>query len=306
MGVQTTRVVVDWPTFDPWHIQTVRHTLSDHPLLQIDELVELGKRMERAGRTLSFSSEAGADANFNTVAHTHPNQRSAVETIQWIREARAWMLLRHVQTDPIYRTLVDEILDGIKPEIERKDPGMCYRAGWIFVSSPHAVTPFHIDRNQVLLLQLFGTKTVYVWDADDDRVVSERARARFLACHSLDLVQWDEAFRARAHVIRLEAGMGVYMPLTSPHMVEIGDDPSVAISLSYNTDASRRKVLLHVLHDRMHGLHVELPPVGRHALFDSASLAGAHAAIRVRRLGRRLAGRPTAAASDGVPYAIAD
>lgn len=304
MGAQTSRVDVDWTTFDPWRIQVVSHSYGAHPLLQIDQLIELGRRLERADQTLSYRSDAGADANFNTVARTHPNRKSAAETLQRIGEAKAWMLLRHVQTDPVYRTLVDELLDGIKPQIDLKDPGMCYRAGWIFVSSPHAVTPFHIDRNHVLLLQLYGTKTVHVWDAEDVVVVNDRARARFLDCHQLDLVQWHEEFRARAHIIQMGPGMGVYMPLTSPHMMEIGDGPSIAMSVSYNTDASRRKALLHVLHERMHGLHIELPAVGRYPLLDRVSHAGARAAVGVRRAGRRLAGQPPV--SDGVPYALAE
>lgn len=296
-------VDLDWSAFDPWRIQPVSHTFGTHPLLQIDQLIELGKRRERAEETLSYNSEAGADANFNTVARTHPNRNGAADTLQRIRDAEAWMLLRHVQLDPVYRALVDEVLDGIKPEVDRRDPGMCYRAGWIFVSSPHTVTPFHIDSNHVLLLQLLGTKTVYVWDAEDTEVVSEHARARFLHSHELDLVRWQEAFRARAHVFELGPGMGVYMPLTSPHMVEIGNEPSVAMSVSYNTDASRRRVLLHVLHERMHRWHIELPAIGRHPLFDRASHVGARAVQRVRQGGRELLGRPTG--SDGVPYAVA-
>ena len=297
-------VEVDWTSFDPWCIQPVRHALGEHPLLQIDQLIELGKRLERADQTLSFNGSAGAAADFNTVALTHPNRHSTIDTLQRISEANAWMLLRHVQIDPVYRTLVDTVLDAIKPHVDRTDPGMCYRAGWIFVSSPHSVTPFHIDRNHVLLLQLYGTKTVYVWDADDVTVVSDHARAHFLDCHQLDLVRWHEEFRARAHVFELGPGMGVYMPLTSPHMVEIGDAASVAMSVSYNTIASRHRALLHVLRERLHEHHIELPPIGRHPLLDSVSHTGARALIDLHQFGRRLLGRPSL--SDGVPYAVAE
>ncbi|NCT68902.1 MAG: hypothetical protein GXC76_14850 [Rhodanobacteraceae bacterium] len=304
MGADASLIEVDWASFDPWRIQPVRHALGEHPLLQIDQLVALGKRLERTDQTFSFNSDAGADADFNTVARTHPNRNSTTDTLQRISEAKAWMLLRHVQADPVYCTLVDTVLDAIKPQVDRVDPGMCYRAGWIFVSSPHTVTPFHIDRNHVLLLQLCGTKTVYVWDADDVEVVSDHARAHFLDCHQLDLVQWHEAFRARAHVFELGPGMGVYMPLTSPHMVEIGDGASVAMSVSYNTDASRRRALLHVLRERLCEHHIELPPIGRHPLFDSVSHAGARALVDLHQLGRRMLGRSSI--SDGVPYALAE
>ena len=297
-------VDIDWTTFDPWRIQPVEHTYGSHPLLQIEQLVELGKRLEQCHQTFSFNATARADADFNTVSHTHPNRASAADTLQRIGEAKAWMLLRHVQVDPLYRGLVDELLDGIKPQVDRRDPGMCYRAGWIFVSSPHAVTPFHIDRNHVLLLQLQGSKTVHVWEADDVEVVSDRARARFLDSHQLDLVQWREEYRARAQVFELGPGQGLYMPLTSPHMMEIGATPSVAMRVSYNTDATRRRALLHILRERMHGLHVEMPAIGRHPVLDEVACTGARAAITLHQLERRLTGRSSM--SDGVPYAIAE
>ena len=303
MSAEMFHVDTDWASFDPWRIQPVSHTWGSHPLLQFDALVELGQRLERSAQTFSFKTDARADANFNTVKDAFPHHEPATDTLRRIADAHAWMLLRHVQTDAVYRQLVDAMLDGIKPQVDRKDPGMCYRAGWIFVSSPQAVTPFHIDQNHVLLLQLFGTKTVYVWDADDTEVVSDHARAYFLDTHSLDLVQWREDYRARAQVFELGPGMGVYMPLTSPHMVEIGAEPSVAMSVSYNTDASRRRSLQLVLRERLHELHVDLPPIGRYPLLDRTAHVGASAAIHMHQLGRRLTGHVSI--SDGAPYANA-
>ena len=294
----------DWASYDPWRVQSVRHRLCEHPLLQIDQLIELGRRLEPSGQYLTYSNTATAADDFHTVSLNNPNRKSVVDTLQDISRANAWMLLRHVQQDPAYRGLVDEILDSIKPQIERKDPGMCYRAGWIFVTSPRAITPFHVDKNHVLILQLHGPKTLYVWDPDDTAVVSHRARDRFHASYKLDLLKWQEEYRARAHVFHLEPGMGVYMPLTSPHMAEVSDQPSIAISLSYNTDATRRNTLLHSARDRMHRAGIESPPVGQNAFFDSFSYAGALALRNVRRLGRRLAGRPLL--SDGAPYAVAE
>ena len=275
------RVDADWISFDPWRITTVRHDYARHPLLQMESLTDLAQRLDRHDQTFSFSGTAHADANFNNVAFTHPNRHGATETVQHIRDVNAWMLLRHVQADPVYRGLVDEILDGIKPHLETVDPGMCYRAGWIFFSSPHTVTPFHIDRNHVWLLQMQGAKTVYVWPSDDQVAVDDQARAHFLDVHKLDQVHWYEALRERAHRIVLEPGMGVYMPLTSPHMVEIDDEPSLAMSVSYNTDASRTLARQYVLRERARHFHVGLPDIGRRPAFDASVSIGAHVAMRI-------------------------
>ena len=149
------------------------------------------------------------------------------------------MSLLNVQADPIYRRLIDEILDEVRPIVERRDPGMCYRAGWIFVSSPGAVTPFHMDHEHNFILQIRGTKRLYTWDPFDREVVSERAQELFHDTHSRELVTWSEDFRARARVLDLEPGLGGYMPSTAPHMVENGPEPSITISFTYYTDATR-------------------------------------------------------------------
>ena len=40
------RIHVDPSTFEPWRIQALTHDLGSHPLLQLDSLIELGKRQQ--------------------------------------------------------------------------------------------------------------------------------------------------------------------------------------------------------------------------------------------------------------------
>ena len=295
---------MDWESFDPWRPQAVRHRLTEHPLLQPDQLVALGKRFEGTTHLLTFNNQAGADANFDEVARMYPNRRSVTETLQQIHLAKAWMLLRHVQADPAYRELINTALDSIQPAIERHDPGMYYRAGWIFVASPHTTTPFHIDRNHGILLQIRGAKKVYVWDQDDIEVCSECARDSFHSSHNLDLVKWHEEFRERAHLFEVGPGMGAYIPITSPHMVETGTEPSITISLTYSTHATRHNAMEHVLHDllRRHGMSP--PPVGRNKLLDELSYISESVLIAMRGVGSRPPACPSLA--HNTAYAIAD
>jgi hypothetical protein len=295
---------IDWKTFDPWRVQAVNHRLSGHPLLQPDQLVALGKRFQGSNRLFTFNNDAGADANFDDVGRLYPNRKSAAETVLGIGEAKAWMLLRHIQHDPAYRALVDLALNPIQPNIERNDPGMHYRAGWIFIASPHTTTPFHIDRNHGILLQVRGTKKVYVWDAQDTDVCSDHARDVFHARHDLKLVQWHEEFRSRARVFTVGPGMGVYMPLTSPHMIETSDESSITISLTYSTNATRRNALTHVMHDLMHRKGIEPPAVGKRPLLDKLTYAAASAVVAARGTGSRPPACPSLA--HPIAYAVAD
>jgi len=305
MSASISRLVdVDWAAFDPWRIQAVTHRLMEHPLLQPDQLIELGKRLETDGRVRTHSSGAEAGTPFNTAPRLHPNRKTAAETLQQIRDAKAWMSLLNVQTDATYRTLVDEVLDELKTGVDRLDPGMCYRGGWIFVTSPNTVTPFHFDKEHNFIMQVRGHKKLYVWDHRDIVAASEEARDRFHARHERDLLVWTDALRERAQVFHLQPGQGAYMPSTSPHMVENGDEPSITISFTYYTDSTRRDSLLHKAHDGLRRVGVTPPPVGKSAALDALVHGGYRLAEASGLLARKLAGRTTY--PDSAPYAFAN
>lgn len=283
-------IELDAAAFDPWRIQTVRHGLAMHPLLQPAALVGLGERLEARGSIRTHGNDATAGTPFGDAPRMHPNRRSAAETLSAVADAQAWMSLLNVQVDPVYRELVGSVLDDVQPRIERKDPGMCHRAGWIFVSSPNTVTPFHFDEEHNFILQIHGCKRIHVWDPDDEVVASEHARDRFHHRHQRDLLRWSEEFRARAHVFDLKPGDGAYMPSTSPHMVENGDNASVTASFTYYTDATRRNALLHKAHSMMRDVGIIPAPVGKRPLFDAMAHAGIATMLGCRRIATGLSG----------------
>jgi hypothetical protein len=294
-------VDVDWAAFDPWRIRPVRHRLASHELLQLDSLVALGRRLEAQGRIRTHNSDAYAGTAFNHAPLLYPNAASAADTLANIASAKAWLSLLNVQTDPTYRALVDVVLDDVRPQVERRDPGMTYRAGWIFVTSPNTITPFHMDKEHNFILQVQGRKRLYVWEPDDIETLSEAARDLFHATHSRDLVVWQEEARTRAHVFDLEPGMGAYMPSTAPHLVENGDGPSITASFTYYTDATRRNARLHALHQRMRGWGLRPSPVGSRPLLDAFASSLCRTAGALQGMADRLRGK--AAPSEGAPYA---
>lgn len=259
----------DPASFDPWRIQAVRHRLVEHPLLRPEALVGLGTRLEARGSVRTHGNGAKPGTPFNSAPDMFPNGKSAADTLRSIGDAKAWMSLLNVQSDDVYRELVGEVLDSVQPMVEARDPGMCHRAGWIFVTSPNTVTPFHFDKEHNFILQIHGCKRVYVWDHTDTVVASEHARDLFHLSHERYLLRWRDEFRERAHVFDLEPGQGAYMPSTCPHMVENGDGPSVTASFTYYTDATRRDALLHRAHARIRRLGVAPPPVGRRPGLDA-------------------------------------
>lgn len=278
-------------SFDPWKIQALTHDLSDHPLLQIDALVELGKRQQARRLVRTHSADATAGTSFADAPNLHPNAKTAEQTLAGIADAKAWMSLLNVQADPIYRKLVDEVLDDVKPIVDGRDPGMCYRAGWIFVSSPGAITPFHIDHEHNFIMQIRGTKRLYTWDHRDRIAVPERGQELFHDQHSRDGVVWTEALRARARVFELEPGLGGYMPSTTPHMVENGPGPSITISFTYYTDATRQRELLYRGNARLRRLGLAPKPVGESPRRDAMKHVVLDGYTRARATLRKVLGK---------------
>jgi len=293
-------ITLDGP-FDPWRVQPVRHSLASHPLLQMDSLRELGKRLEARGRIRTHSDQAKADTPFNSAPETHPTGKRGTEALADVTKAAAWTSLLNVQTDEIYRTLVDEVLDSVKPMVDAVDPGMSYRGGWIFVTSPRAVTPFHMDMEHNFIVQILGKKRLYVWDPSDRSVVTERGRELFLSYQQRDLVRFHEDFRKKAHVFELEPGMGGYMPSTAPHMVENGDGPSVTMSFTYYTDSTRKRNLLYRGKTHLRRLGFDPSPVGSDPRRDSRLTWAMQLYAGTKELAQRTLGKEVQ--SPTAPYA---
>ena len=297
------RIHIDPATFEPWKIQEVTHALADHPLLQIDALVELGKRQQERKLVRTHTSDARAGTHFNDASRLHPNPKGAVATLADIEKANAWMSLLNVQADPLYRRLVGEVLEEIRPIVERRDPGMCHLAGWIFVASPKAVTPFHMDPEHNFILQIRGSKRLYTWDPLDRVVVSEREAEQYHDRYWVKMAPWNEDWRARARVFELAPGLGGYMPATTPHMVENGDGPSITISFTYLSDATRRRELLYRGNLRLRRLGLDPLPVGTSPGRDRVKHAVLAGYMSARNMIRRAIGRRVR--EDGQPYAPA-
>jgi oxalate decarboxylase/phosphoglucose isomerase-like protein (cupin superfamily) len=286
------KIAFDETSFEPMKVMPVAHQLMGHPLLKLDKLAALGRRLAAKNSVRAHNDEARPDTSFHYAPDTHKAQWSPEMTLERIAEAKAWMSLLNIQQDPEYRTLVDEILEDVRPRVTKKDPGMSYRAGWIFITSPGAVTPFHCDHEHNFILQVAGKKTLRVWEPLDRDVISDEGLELFNAAHSRDLVKWRPELDARAHLFELKPGMGGYMPTNAAHYVKNGDEVSITVSATYYTDLTRRRKLIYCANHAMRKTGISPSPLGAGA--DAAKLAGYRAARAVSHAVSKLRGRETA------------
>jgi hypothetical protein len=283
----------DRANFHPMRICAVSHQLMGDPLLQFDSLAALARRLEATGAVRTHNDGATPATNFTTAPETHPPAMSIEETIKRIESAKAWLALHNVQNDPTYRKLVDEVLDYVQPTVERYDPGMCHRAGWIFVTSPGAVTPYHMDHEHNFILQVLGKKTINVFDPLDRSIVQERSLELFHTKLSRELVVYKDEFQPKAHVFEAEPGMGAYMPTTSPHWVKNGDNVSITVSFTYYTKRTLRAKHLYRSNYFLRQAGLSPRPVGQSEALDSAKYLAFHTLHRTRGLLRRAPTDPT-------------
>ena len=275
----------------------VAHTLAGHPLLQLPALAALADRLP--AKLLEWhSNESGA---FTKPGLKQPAALSCAETILAIGERAAWVLLLQIEHDPLYRKLLDELLDEIAPLSEPVRPGMFQRQGFLFVSSRAAVTPYHFDPEHNFLLQIRGRKTVCMWDPRNRFALPAAAIDRYYA--GLDAggeaaygnrnLLWRDEFMASAWQLPLEPGQGLHFPLHAPHTVRTESDVSISLSVTFRSRRARFRAMVHGANGRLRALGIEPPPPGRSLLWDATANFGYRAVRKggamLQRVRRRIA-----------------
>ncbi len=234
MGSAELRVQLQSTPFDTNEITPVTHSLVGHPLLSVSALQTLAERLP-ADRLRWHLADIPVNSHFGRAAQEHANGATLAQTLERIHEAKSWVYLQHVEADPTYKALVEDVFRCVAGDIEAVDPGAQGLSGWIFISSPNAVTPYHMDHEANFLLQVQGSKTISVWDPRDRSVVGETELEAFHAKWSLDNTIWRESIEPKARKIEARPGMGVYMPFTAPHAVKNGPEVSVTLSVTFIT-----------------------------------------------------------------------
>ena len=218
----------------------IRHYLAGHPLFSLQRLIELASRLPE--ENVKYNE---ADIPVATGLYKGPRSGlSALETIRRIEECRSWMVINNVELDPEYRQLLDRCLDEVQHFSEPVDPGMFRREGFIFISSPFSVTPFHMDPEYNFLLQIRGDKRISIWDSRDRAVLTETALERYFSDTDKHIV-FKEEYQQKASIFELTPGAGLHFPVVAPHWVRNGDDVSVSFSITFRTPVSERQRIVY-------------------------------------------------------------
>ena len=236
------RYIVPSPTFKSdfnKHPFILNHTMADHPLFSLPKLRELALKTQEQ-RPLELYYDAGQNvpigARWSEVAAGPPIE----EAFERINDAGAWITIRQAQLDPEYK----ELFEGCMRELEAQTGRdfkklMRVEDAIVFLTSPKRTTTYHIDRECNFLLQISGSKTMYMFDRHDKEVLPELEVERFWTVDNNAAVYKPE-LQERSTPYRMVPGNGVHIPVNEPHWLQNDDNVSISLSCNFTMKHSER------------------------------------------------------------------
>jgi hypothetical protein len=213
------------------------HNLAGHPLFEVPRLMTLANTIASKGESEKIFCGLN-DISVQQKWGDWSLTQQVSEALRNIQESKSWVLLVDAQVDPEYAALLEQIIIELE-ELTRKPlrQEIVWLGAYVFIASPHSITPYHIDSEVNFLFQICGDKDNSLFDPNDRSVLSEQEIEKFYM-GNVGAATYQEENQAKATVYHLTAGKGVHQPPLAPHWVQTGDHPSVALSVLFYTKSS--------------------------------------------------------------------
>jgi hypothetical protein len=241
------------------------HTLDSNDLFTTKSVEKLAEIWSRDSSKKGFFY---LDRKFREWG-SEDHKASLVEAFRHSDLSRMRMKLSFIHTQPGYDQVL-ETMTGELSQLTGVDLPKKYKSPMetLFLSSPNEFTPYHIDSEDSFLLQLQGTKTIYIFDGSDSEILSAREIERYWAQNEID---FREEIRSRATRFEMKPGTGVHIPTHFPHMVESGPISSMSLSIGYESVTFDRN--LYRVNHQLRKLGLNPSPPGKHKVIDDTKMA---------------------------------
>jgi hypothetical protein len=217
----------------------LEHNLANHPLFTLPRLLQLAIETRR-DRPEELYFDAGHNVPIGARWSEMDRPPMAEEAFERIQEAGAWIVLHQTQRNPAYAEVFHECMREFEA-LSGVDFNKIMRVqdALIFITSPNRTTTYHLDRECNYLLQINGSKTIYVFDQRDKEVVPETELERFWAVDK-SAATYKPELQDRATPYRLVPGNGIHIPIGNPHWLQNDDNVSVSLSVNFTMKDSER------------------------------------------------------------------
>lgn len=210
----------------------LRHSLPENPLLALDALAALGESLpdssieyNRGNQPIGLEQKPGG------------NGLTIGETIRGIKSSNSWAVLKNIEQNAAYGELLEALLAELKSKIEAKTGRMIKTQGFIFISSPDAVTPYHFDPEHNILMQLSGSKKMTLFPAGDPTFAPDEVHETYHGGGARELI-WRDDMLDKGTVWELTPGDALFVPVMAPHFVKVGPTPAISLSITWRSEWS--------------------------------------------------------------------
>jgi len=185
---------------------------------------------------------------------TPGNGLGIAETIRSIEENGSWMVLKNVERDPTCAAKLEECLGDLENPIAPASGEMFRKEAFIFISSPNSVTPFHMDPEHNILMQIRGTKQMRVYPREG--ILTAQIHEAYHSKAGHRNLPYESSFDEGSTLFDLAPGDAVHVPVKAPHWVKNGPDVSISFSITWRSRLSVAEADLHRMNAwlRDHGL----------------------------------------------------
>lgn len=234
------------------------HQLGTHELLTLDALAKLGTALPAS----SVEYNPG-DLPVGIAPEDVPgNGMTIADTILMIENSASWAVLKNIEQMPEYEALLMSLLEEIRPILESKTGKLLKPQGFLFISSPNAMTPYHFDPEHNILLQLRGEKSMTIFPAGEEKFAPATLHETYHTGGPRNLV-WKDEFLQNGTEHHLVPGKAIFVPVMAPHFVRNGPEPSISLSITWRSDWSFAEADAHALNGWLRRRGFSPNPPGR-------------------------------------------
>lgn len=257
----------------------VGHSLVGHPAFTMDNLSSLLRRRQQADKVLW---NAGDKSVTEQPYAKSARNMSVEEAMEHIESTKSWIVLLDAHHEPE----IQEVLDAAIAQTEALlgwplSRAIKNRKALVLITSPHRITPFHIDRECTFLLQVHGNKVIHLFSPQDREMLKEEELERFWSGDN-NAAHYRPEYQDHAFTFNMTPGTGVHIPVNAGHWLQNGDAVSISLGLHFEFQNHRLANIYRANHFLRKAGITPVPP-GRGPLRDAIKGWGMKPAIAVAK-----------------------
>jgi len=233
------------------------HHLCDHPLMELEALAQLIERLPAQSIEYAYAKQPIGITGKPAVPSI-----SAADAVRQIDTAGCWVAIKHLEQDPAYRALLLDVIAELESAITPKTGAIHNPQGFVFVSSPNAVTPYHFDPEHNILMQIRGSKVMTQFPAHSEAHAPSRVHEAYHTGGPRELI-WGEDLLSGGREFAIAPGQGLMVPVMAPHFVRNGPEVSVSLSITWRSEWTYNEAAAHAFNSVLRGLGLSPARPGR-------------------------------------------